>query len=191
MSTALSAGFADPVGDAQRCFRALLDAMSRPGRVHAVPCPDTPPSLDPATAAVVLSLVDHETGLWLDAAHAPAEPWIAFHTGAPVTRVAAHAAFVVATTLPPLGSLGQGGHETPEASATVILQVGSLQQGARYRLSGPGLREPVMLAVTGLGADFPAWWADNRRLFPRGVDLILCAGDQIAALPRTVSVQEG
>jgi alpha-D-ribose 1-methylphosphonate 5-triphosphate synthase subunit PhnH len=27
-------------------------------------------------------------------------------------------------------------------------------------------------------------------LFPRGVDIILCAGDRVAALPRTVQIQE-
>ena len=29
------------------------------------------------------------------------------------------------------------------------------------------------------------------RLFPRGIDLILCAGDTLAALPRSVTVREG
>lgn len=190
MNEGLSAGFADPVADAQRCFRALLDAMSRPGRVHEVPCPEVPAALDPATGAVVLALVDHETGLWLDGTFAGAAAWIAFHTGAPVTAALDRAAFVVTSVPPPLESLALGGHETPEASATVILQLGSLRQGTRYRLAGPGLREPVTLAVSGLGPDFLAWWDANRRLFPRGIDLILCAGDQIAALPRTVSIEE-
>lgn len=191
MSDGLSAGFANPVGDAQRCFRSLLDAMARPGGVHRVPGSDAPGPLDAATAAVVLSLMDHETAYWLDRRLAGADRWIAFHTGAPVAPSSERAAFVITAALPPLESLTLGGHETPESSATVVVQVESLRQGTPYRLMGPGLREPATLVVRGLGDDFPAWWAANHRLFPRGVDLILCAGDQLAALPRTVSIQEG
>jgi alpha-D-ribose 1-methylphosphonate 5-triphosphate synthase subunit PhnH len=47
------------------------------------------------------------------------------------------------------------------------------------------------LLVDGLPADFVAVWQRNHALFPRGVDLILCAGRSVAALPRSVSVSEG
>jgi alpha-D-ribose 1-methylphosphonate 5-triphosphate synthase subunit PhnH len=30
----------------------------------------------------------------------------------------------------------------------------------------------------------------NHTLFPRGVDVLLCAGDSIAALPRSVTIAE-
>lgn len=190
MSDALSAGFADPVGDAQRCFRAILDAMSRPGQAHDVAGPDVPRGLDAAAGAVILSLVDHETPLWIAPALEPVRQWIAFHTGAPEARTIGAAAFVLARALPALDSLQVGGHETPEASATVILQVASLSDGCRYTLAGPGLRTSATLTVNGLPDDFVAWWAANHRLFPRGIDLILCADNQVAALPRTVTVRE-
>jgi len=190
MSELLSAGFADPVGDAQRCFRAILDAMSRPGRVHTVPGPDVPAGLSAAAGAVILSLVDHETPLWIDPGLEPARPWITFHTGAPEAPAIDAAAFVLARGLPALESLRAGGHETPEASATLILSVASLSDGCRYILAGPGLRTPAHLAVDGLPADFVAWWDRNHHRFPLGIDLILCAGNQVAALPRTVTVRE-
>ena len=38
---------------------------------------------------------------------------------------------------------------------------------------------------------FVAAWAANRARFPRGVDVVLCAGDRIAALPRSVTIEEG
>ncbi len=191
MSVMLSAGFTDPVGDAQRCFRAVLDAMAHPGRVHAVPPPDVPPPLAPAAGAVLLTLVDHETPLWLEPTLDGARAWIGFHAGAPIVGDPGQAAFVLAAALPALEGLCPGTHETPETSATVILQVAALDRGRAWRLSGPGLRAPASLSVDGLPADFAAMWRANRALYPCGVDLILCCGDRVAALPRTVSIEEG
>jgi alpha-D-ribose 1-methylphosphonate 5-triphosphate synthase subunit PhnH len=83
-----------------------------------------------------------------------------------------------------------GTDEAPEASATLILQIASLTTGRRYRLEGPGLRQPAILIADGLPPDFAAIWQRNHALFPCGIDLILCAGNRLAALPRSVSVQE-
>ena len=190
MIEGLSPGFADPVGDAQSCFRTVLDAMAHPGRVGRVGGVVPPSPLGAATAAVLLSLVDHETRLWLDPGSAGAAGWIAFHTGAPRVSAMAEASFVLALDLPALSALNPGGHETPEASTTVILQVASLSVGRRYRLSGPGLREPALFTADGLPADFVTQWRANRALFPLGVDLILCAGNDLAALPRTVTIED-
>lgn len=190
MNDGLMGGFADPVLDAQRCFRAILDAMSRPGLIRAVAGLHPPAPLCPAAAAALLALVDHETPLWLDPIAARARDWVAFHTGAPPARRIEDAAFVMALALPTLSTLNLGGHETPEASTTVILQVASLSQGPGYRLAGPGLAQPRILSVDGLPGDFVTQWQANRRLFPRGVDVILCADDHITALPRTVTIEE-
>lgn len=185
------AGFTDPVVEAQACFRAVLDAMARPGRVHEIGSAVTPPDpLAPASAAVLLTLVDHETPLWLDHAALRAQEWIAFHCGARVVAEQAACAFAVALSMPPLEALPAGTHEIPESSATLILQVRAIGAGKRYRLSGPGLREPALLSVDGLPDDFAAAWQRNHALFPRGVDMILCAGSRLAALPRSVSVTE-
>jgi alpha-D-ribose 1-methylphosphonate 5-triphosphate synthase subunit PhnH len=183
-------GFADPVAEAQATYRAVLDAMARPGRIHpagvglAAPAP-----LAPATAALLLTLADADTPLWLDPALGAARAWVAFHCGAPLLADPDAAAFLAATALPPLDRLRVGSDEAPEDGATVILQLPALGEGARFRLSGPGLAEPAPFAATGLGADFAAAWQANRVLFPRGIDLILCAGARLAALPRSVTVE--
>jgi alpha-D-ribose 1-methylphosphonate 5-triphosphate synthase subunit PhnH len=183
-------GFADPVGQAQASFRAVLDAMARPGTLMQVGHGLTPPApLCPATAAVLLTLVDHDTPLWLDAAAVAARDWIAFHCGAGFTDVSAQADFALALALPDLANLSPGTHEQPETAATLILQVGSLTEGARYRLHGPGLRATKTLAVSGLPADFAEIWQRNRAGFPLGVDLMLCAGTTLTALPRSVTVE--
>lgn len=185
-------GFADPVTGAQGCFRAVLDAMARPGSVHAVGAGLVAPApLGQAMAAVLLTLVDGETRLVLDGDCAAARDWVVFHCGAPVVDDLGAAAFVAATVMPELGALAQGSDEGPEDSATLVLQVAALGSGPALRLSGPGLRVPEELRVEGLPAGFVAAWGRNHALFPRGVDIILCAGDRLAALPRSVRISEG
>jgi len=191
----LHAGFADPVLDAQACFRAVLDAMAHPGRIVVADAPDPPTPLDPATAAVLLTLVDAETPLWLDDALAPAGSWIGFHCGAALVA-RDKAAFGLAMGGPEpagttLAGFRTGTDDAPEDGATVILQVAALGRGRALRLSGPGLAAPAVLRVDGLAAGFVAEWAANHAGFPRGVDLILCAGRHLAALPRSVRVEEG
>jgi alpha-D-ribose 1-methylphosphonate 5-triphosphate synthase subunit PhnH len=191
MSTIDLPGFAEPVAAAQVCFRAVLNAMARPGRIHEVGVGLTPPApLTPASAAVLLTLVDHDTPLWLDPDAAASREWIAFHCGAPVAAVPKACAFALALSLPDLAALPAGSHEAPESSATVILQVHAFNSGRRFRLEGPGLHEPTVVAVDGLPDDFASVWQQNRTLFPRGVDIVLCAGTLLAALPRSVTVQE-
>jgi alpha-D-ribose 1-methylphosphonate 5-triphosphate synthase subunit PhnH len=190
MST-LTPGFADPVLDAQACFRALLDAMSRPGRVQRAGAGLVPPApLMPAAAAVLLALADATTPIAQDAG-TDAEAWLRFHCGAPFVPPA-DAAFVLAAGAPPgLATLNAGTEEEPERGATIIIQVPVLEEGRGWRLTGPGIEHEHRLHAEGMPAGFIAEWAANRALFPRGVDVVLCAGDRLAALPRTVAITEG
>jgi alpha-D-ribose 1-methylphosphonate 5-triphosphate synthase subunit PhnH len=184
-------GFADPVRDAQSTFRTVLDAMARPGQLHHAGQNLTAPApLDRATAAVLLTLVDNETPVWLDQAATPARDWLAFHCGATITDASDKAAFALGLSVPDLEALPAGTHEAPESSATLILQVPVLGTGARYRLSGPGLRVPALLSVTGLPGAFVQIWQQNHALYPRGIDLVLCADATLTALPRSVSIEE-
>lgn len=191
MSGVALPGFADPVLDAQSSFRAVLDAMARPGRLHQAGSGLTPPApLDPATAAMLLTLADGDAPIWLDPAASAARDWVLFHTGAPLASEARDAALAVTLSFPDLASLSPGAHEAPEDATTLILQVASLGSGRQYRLSGPGLRAPSLLAVDGLPRGFVDAWASNRAGFPCGIDLVLCAGSTLTALPRTVVVEE-
>lgn len=187
-------GFADPVLGAQASFRAVLDAMSRPGSLHAAGGDLTPPSpLHPATAAVLLTLVDVDTPFHAAAIMAPAQDWIAFHCGTRFAATPTAATFALAGALPDLARLSKGSDDAPEDGTTVILQVAALGEGPGFTLAGPGLATPTMLRVTGLPENFAQIWAANHALYPRGVDLILCAGTTLAALPRSVRIsdQEG
>jgi alpha-D-ribose 1-methylphosphonate 5-triphosphate synthase subunit PhnH len=190
--TRLTPGFADPVLDAQATFRAILEAMSRPGRIQRIEAHIAPPApLCSAAGAALLCLADADTPLWLDAGDAVAE-WLRFHCGAPITRDIGAARFALACgAAPSLETLDVGTDEDPQLGATLILQVAGLVAGDGWRLTGPGIEHEHRLCVVGAPADFVAAWALNQALFPRGVDVLLCAGDSIAALPRSVMIAEG
>ncbi len=183
-------GFADPVLGAQSAFRAILDAMSRPGSVHEVGALLTPPApLAKAAAAALLALVDVDTALHLDDGCAAARDWIAFHCGAPFAPSVGAADFVLALSLPELSALAAGSDDGPDEGATLILQVSAFGEGQAFQIAGPGLREPATLRVAGLPDSFIDMWTANHARFPRGVDIILCAGDRLVALPRSLQIK--
>ncbi len=184
-------GFADPVAQAQASFRALLDALSRPGTIATAGQDLSPPApLDPATAAVLLTLVDGDARLHIAPDCADSRDWLVFHCGTTPSDDLAAAAFVVTKSMPDLALLATGTDEAPESAATLILQVSALGTGPAFRLAGPGLKAPTTFRAEGLPPDFAARWAANHALFPRGIDLVLCAGTQLAAIPRSITVTE-
>jgi alpha-D-ribose 1-methylphosphonate 5-triphosphate synthase subunit PhnH len=129
----IDGGFADPVFDAQSVFRAVMDAMARPGSVMPVRLLAAPPApLSATAAAAALTLCDHDTPLWLDPSLAGSDAvrsWLAFHTGAPLVDAAGEAAFALVADPVELSSLAefaQGTQEYPDRSTTVILQVDSV-----------------------------------------------------------------
>ncbi|MEO3473748.1 phosphonate C-P lyase system protein PhnH [Roseomonas sp. CAU 1739] len=189
--SSLTPGFADPVLDGQATFRAVLEAMSRPGRVQRAGGALRPPApLNRAAAAVLLTLADADTPFAHDAGP-DAEAWLRFHCGMPLVP-AASAAFVLATgAAPAFSALAQGSEEEPQGGATLVLQVAALAEGEGWRLTGPGIEHEHRLRVDGAPAGFLAAWAANRVGFPCGVDVVLCAGDRLAALPRSVMIAEG
>jgi alpha-D-ribose 1-methylphosphonate 5-triphosphate synthase subunit PhnH len=197
-------GFADPVFDAQSVFRAVMDAMARPGDTRPVRVIAAPPAPLAATAAAVaLTLCDHDTALWLDptlAASDAVRSWLAFHTGAPLVDAPADAAFALVADPDGLGSFAefaQGSQEYPDRSTTLILQVSSIAgagptptSASTLLLEGPGIETTAQLAISPLPASFLSDWQDNRARFPRGVDVILAAPGAVACLPRTVKIRE-
>ncbi len=187
----IAAGFANPVLDSQRCFRSVLDAMARPGRVHQVAgLAEVPAPLNAASAAVLLTLADADTPVWLDAPGVV--DWLRFHAGCPVVAAPAAAQFVLANgAMPALAGLEAGTEEDPQLGATLLVQVAALEAGRGWRLRGPGIESEHRLHVAGLPGDFLAQWAANAARFPRGVDVVLCCGDALACLPRSVRIEEG
>jgi alpha-D-ribose 1-methylphosphonate 5-triphosphate synthase subunit PhnH len=200
-ATPLAAGFPDPVHDAQGCFRAIMNAMARPGTRQPVSAGSlTPPApLTPVAAAVALTLFDYDTPVWLDRMLMSSEAvktFLRFHTGAPIVSEPVEAAFALVGApecMIPLASFNQGTAEYPDRSTTVILAGQTGQNAQAVTLSGPGIRDS---AHFGTGPVPKVFWEQviaNNRQFPRGVDLLFAGAAEVAGLPRstTVTLPEG
>jgi len=210
-------GFARPVHGAQSVFRQVLEAMSRPGRVLSL---DTDDALDglraPAApgaamgrgmAALLLTLLDAETTLQLGGTLSTpqATAFCRFHTGVSLVGQAARAAFSAwrhDEAMPALWrQLDNGSDESPEGGATLLIEVASLvavdplaagvdAPERALRLRGPGIEAMHRLVVGGPTRDF---WLERiamQLLYPRGVDLVLCCGERVAAIPRSTVIEQ-
>ncbi|MEZ0305116.1 MAG: phosphonate C-P lyase system protein PhnH [Hyphomicrobiaceae bacterium] len=188
--------FRDPVRQSQTVFRLVMEAMASPGRIVAVPSGLAPPApLNGPAAALLLTLCDYETPVWLDEAldeTTDVATFLRFHTGATLARSpsdAAFAAIAAAAAMPPLSFFAQGTPAYPDRSTTLIVQVETLANDG-WRLEGPGIRGSARLRAAPLPADFVDRLRVNRAAFPCGVDIFFASDRTIAALPRSVRVSE-
>lgn len=200
----LSPGFAEPVRDAQYAFRAVLEAMARP--LQAQPCEvslDPPHGISPEMGAVVLTLCDQQTPLWLSprlSGNTEVRRWLRFHTGAPIVDDANDALFCLASsadTMPRSEAIDPGTDEQPHLSATIIIEVTAPESGGleASELSGDG---SGCLQGEGPGIDGVCRWKSfgiplerleelrgTAEEFPRGVDLLFTGFGAVVGLPRT------
>lgn len=186
LDQSLSGGFANPPVDSAKAFRAALSALARPGRIEDIGGATAPAPVSPAAAALVLTLCDAETPLYLAPGHDGQDmrDWVAFHIGAPIVGPD-EAQFALGTwgALGPLTAYPVGDAEYPDRSATLIVELDALEpKGAR--LTGPGIKDQAHLNLPEITA-FQA----NRALFPLGLDFYFTAGGQIAGLPRSTRVE--
>ncbi len=191
----LSPGFVDKVLSTQSTFRSVMDAMARPGSVQRiVPMAGAPDTMMRGTAAIALTLFDHDTPLWLDARMAESPElvkWLKFHTGAPVVQDSSIASFALISdggALPQLERFALGTSEYPDRSTTLILQVDSLDAGRSFELRGPGIDGVAMLNASVKPFDLFERLHVNEALFPRGIDVVLVADDALVAIPRTTRI---
>lgn len=188
-------GFDDPVRDAAVAFRAVLDAMARPGRIKALPVrPEAPQPLNAGAVTLALSLLDGDTPLWLSPALRSREvvDTLRFHTGAPIVEDAEAARFAflpVGEVASVLEHLPIGTPEYPDRSATAVMLTEGFEAPEGRTLIGPGIDGSATLSVQGLTDDGWAALSRNAALYPLGVDTIFAGPDSLAALPRSSRIQ--
>lgn len=183
---------------AQRVFRRLLQAMSRPGRVYALP-----PASDSGRWGPMLtlleSLLDQEVSFAVvgDGGPEDLQSLIAERTRGRVATPRETDFLIVAA--------GDSGGETlrarrgtlqyPDDSATVIYRVQSLlfTEGdePRVTLKGPGIRDEIRLGeIRGLAPAEMGYLREANAEFPLGVDAVFIddAG-RILCIPRSTHIR--
>ncbi|AMN51381.1 protein phnH [Labrenzia sp. CP4] len=192
----LAAGFQDPVHDAQGCFRAIMNAMARPGTRQAISAGSLKPPapLTQVAATIALTLFDYDTPIWLDKPLMTSDAvktFLRFHTGCPIVTEPVEAAFALVSApvnMIPLASFNQGSAEYPDRSTTVILTGQDFGSHPAVSFSGPGIKDTVSF---GTGPVPPVFWDQviaNNRQFPRGIDLVFAGQDVLSALPRSTRI---
>ena len=187
----LSAGFADPVHDAQQAFRGALDALGQPGQRVAIGDAVAGLALGAAMARLLLALTDDDTPIWWQDAGHTAAHWLRFHTGARVADAPQDAAFACvsqAANMPALAAFAQGSAASPEFSTTLLLEVQSFDRGPALEWYGPGIRDVRTVQIAGLPDAFWSGWQANHAVFPQGVDVLFTCGTEAIGLPRTTRV---
>jgi alpha-D-ribose 1-methylphosphonate 5-triphosphate synthase subunit PhnH len=163
----------------QVAFRQLAQVFSRPGTIHALSHAALP--LVPAT------LLDAATSL--SDAQSLLEKPDRDRLGTVLTTPE-NAHFVLARAdiapdfTPALGTL-----ESPEQGATLLLVVQSLREGQALTLTGPGIQGQREIRLRGMDVRWLKAREDWNGAFPLGIDMLLLAGNEVMALPRTTLIK--
>jgi alpha-D-ribose 1-methylphosphonate 5-triphosphate synthase subunit PhnH len=185
------AGFKNPVHDAQQTFRALLDALARPGIAQTTAPVSSPQGLTVGCAAACLTLLDLETVVWLQPGMSEAvRSWLLFHTGCRFTEQPQAADFAIIhdiQTMPRLDQFRWGTAAYPEASTSLLVQLPSLSGEHTVTLQGPGILAAVTLQ-TSLNQGFWQQWQELTADYPLGLDAWCFVDHQVLGLPRTALV---
>lgn len=188
LNTTLDGGLADPAREAAYAFRALLDALSRPGTIQQINGASAPAPCSPAAATLIVTLCDPTTPLFIAPSHDSDafREWVTFQTGAPLVS-ASDAAFAIGTwdALAPLAPYAVGTPAYPDRSTTLIVEMPALEADGAV-LSGPGIETTARLNLPEIEA-----FQQNRAQFPLGIDFFFTCGSEVAGLPRSTGVTEG
>lgn len=202
----------------QAAFRALLDALARPGEVCELPQADATAAADaaeaglfPATVAIADVLLDAATKQAVAGPRADdAARTVSRRTHAPVAPLDSAPYVLLPLDVPAeeaagaVRALTPGTLLDPHLGATCVVECASLvgtdrdggrvgsvsgaSETASWRLTGPGIKDEALLEC-----DRPEVLLariERRDEFPCGIDLVLVdRAGHVAALPRTTRIE--
>jgi alpha-D-ribose 1-methylphosphonate 5-triphosphate synthase subunit PhnH len=181
----------------QSTFRRLLEALARPGRLHAI-APHDQGGPFAAAVTVLEALLDHEVSFATSPANPEVEEALLRLTGSHTASVG-EADYVLAWgagVAAAIDAAKTGVPEYPDRGATVIAAVESISgpagPGHRLRLRGPGIRDSATIAVRGFGPEAVAAFARRNATLPCGLDVVLVTPEGVVAgLGRYTRITEG
>jgi alpha-D-ribose 1-methylphosphonate 5-triphosphate synthase subunit PhnH len=177
-----------------RNFRAVLNALSRPGNQQTLPLAINPPTpLLGVAASVAVTLCDYQSPLWLAQSLNTSEvrKFLRFQTGASIVTDKAASSFAfmgIADACEDLEGFALGTHEYPDRSTTLVVQCDDFESGLKVELSGPGLKVPTTCSVAGATEKFWRAQQENSKRFPLGWDVLFVTQDQVMGLPRSTLI---
>ena len=178
--------------EAQRAFRAVLDALARPG--HTYRLPERPLRTVPAALLPVLALANLDTPACV-LGDDPDGGWqqvLATVTSAPAAVLPQ--ARLVAALRPLSGgellALRRGSAAAPEDGALLSAAVSDGDPGeSRWQLSGPGVAGPDVSTPVGWDGQLAAAREQAVAGFPAGIDLLLVSPDgRVLGIPRSTAI---
>lgn len=182
-ANALEGGFSNPSHDSARAFRALMNAIARPGTTYEVGGALPPAPLSVAAGVLLLTLCDGDTGIYLTPEFDTVDirTWISFHIGAPIVAPM-KADFAVGRwgDLAPIDRFAIGDAEYPDRSTTLVVEDSA---AVDVILKGPGIKTQQAFQLPEIAA-----FQQNAALFPLGRDFYFTKGAELAALPRSTEV---
>lgn len=192
----------DPVFDAQKHYRALLQCTARPGTIGQLDdaALEVPQQLNRATVLIALTLFSSDTTFSFAQDEDQALHFLCRETSAKIASID-QADFLILADACQAGVIRQarrGVLAYPDQGATLIVQVAAISPapvlgGLRLTLSGPGIETETVLYVFGAPAELFEVLREQNAEFPMGIDTYLTCnslsmGPCVLALPRTTKV---
>lgn len=177
----------------QRAFRALLDAMSRPGRICGLPPGRDEDGDWSGLLTIARTLLDHEVTFHAATAGDAIAEQIRRRTGSR-SQPLASADYVFADAdhaVRAVRDAREGALEEPERTATIVVRCHEVGAGdLALMLTGPGIDGDATLRLADVSvAAIEAREARNWP-YPGGPDLVFVDGrGRVACIPRSTAIQ--
>jgi alpha-D-ribose 1-methylphosphonate 5-triphosphate synthase subunit PhnH len=175
----------------QQTFRAIVKALDNPGYLVRIKSKlSVPGVLNPASAAIFLTLGNDETTVWSDLNwSSPLIEWFQFQCGCSIVTEPCMASLALITkpiAMPPLDHFRIGGEEQPGTSATLIVQVGELSANATMSPTRMEKNKTIKRKLMKEPMNYWDHWYQQSAFLCQGADIFLTCDDVMISLPHPV-----